>query len=116
MFLYPSIANQAFLMLRCRTVDGLLAETETDLKMILEVDYSVECFVGTHAQFVWVAFAAMLVYAMGVPTILFFLLWKARHYLHEKNVTEELLHLHLEVKSRLGNFFMQCKCFCFWTN
>ena len=108
MLLYPSIANKAFLMFRCRTVDGL--KNGADLKMILDKDYSVECFVGAHAQYLWVAYTAILVYAMGVPMILFFLLWKMRHHLHEKNVTEDNHHHHLEVKSRLGQFFMQCKC------
>ena len=111
MLLYPSIANKAFLMFRCRTVDGLFMDDEgTDLKLILDKDYSVECFVGTHAQYLWVAYAAILVYAMGVPLILFFLLWNMRHHLHEKNVSEKNHHHHLEVKSRLGQFFMQCKC------
>ena len=104
MLLYPSIANQAFLMFRCRTVAG------TGLTSILEKDYSVECYTGSHAQYIWLAFVAILVYAVGVPMILFYLLWNMRHHLHEKNVTEKNRHHHLEVKSRLGQFFMQCKC------
>ena len=84
-------------MFRCRTVDGL--KNGADLKMILDKDYSVECFVGAHAQYLWVAYTAILLYAMGVPMILFFLLWKMRHHLHEKNVTKDNHHHHLEVFS-----------------
>ena len=108
MLLYPSIANQAFLMFRCRSVDGLLDE-KGDFILILDNDYSIECYVGDHAQYVWVAYAAIVLYAIGVPLVLFYMLWSSRMHLHEKNVKPENHHHHLEVKSRLGQFFMQCK-------
>ena len=99
LLLYPSIANQAFTMFRCRTVGGL-----GDME-ILEKDYSTECHVGAHGQYIFVAVAAIVVYALGVPIMLFFLLWSNQSHLHD--TTHE--QYHREVRSRLGSFFLQCE-------
>ena len=86
---------------RCRTVGGL-----GDMQ-ILEKDYSVECYVGAHGQYLFVAGAGIVVYALGVPIMLFYLLWSNRSHLHDQ--THEKFHR--EIRSRLGNFFLQCECF-----
>jgi len=99
LLLYPSIANQAFTMFRCRTVDGL------GTKQILEKDYSVECYVGDHAQYLFVAIAAIVVYAVGVPVALYYMLWNNRHHLHDDDGI--ISNREKEVRSRLGNFFLQ---------
>ena len=108
LLLYPSIANQAFLMFRCRSVEGLMNDDGSSEKMILDKDYSIECFVDTHAKYLFVAFAAIIIYAMGVPITLFYMLWNNRKHLHE-HMSEEKYQHHLEVRSRLGQFFLQCK-------
>ena len=99
LLLYPSIANQAFTMFRCRPVGGL-----GDIK-ILEKDYSVECNVGAHGQYIFVAIAAIVVYALGVPIMLLYLLWSNQSHLHDPT---HIKH-HREVRSRLGGFFLQCE-------
>jgi hypothetical protein len=105
LLLYPSISNQAFTMFRCRTVGGLMNDLGLEQKQILEADYSVECYVGGHRQYLFVAGAAIVIYAIGVPVILFYMLWSNRSHLHDETHAK----FHLEVRSRLGNFFLQCK-------
>jgi hypothetical protein len=66
--LYPSVSATVFTLFRCRKVSPEFS--------LLEVDYAVQCYTGTHAVFLGVGSLFVLLYPVGVPLSVGIVLWR----------------------------------------
>jgi hypothetical protein len=75
----PGLATRLFTLFNCAPIDGI------EGKRFLEADWSVECGVNEHAAMAVVGAAFMLLYILGIPLLMFALLFKNRQALHDEN-------------------------------
>ena len=106
MMLFPSIANKSFTVFRCNEIPGLNFH-------VLDEDFSVQCWTnekGNHLTYIIVAIVCIVVYAVGVPLLLFVELWRQHKHLHDPDsLQHELQH------ERLGALFTQYEeTYWFW--
>lgn len=69
LFLYPGVATKVFSMFRCKSYNGV---PET----LLEVDFTVACFSPYHMSYVIIGAACGLLYVLGIPLMMWVVLWK----------------------------------------
>jgi hypothetical protein len=73
---------------------------------LLAADVSVVCHVTKHVSYLILAGAFLGLYIIGIPVIMFLMLWRNRKHLYmpeEEEPTEE----HLVVKAKLGGLYLQ---------
>jgi len=90
-------------MFKCTRFRGI------DDVVLLVVDYSVQCHQDEHATFTVVAIVFLIVYIVGIPFIMFMLLWWHRKHLHDVNSKK-----HLMVKNALGGLYLQYEPKYWW--
>ena len=93
--LYPGLARTLFTTLRCTDIP--------EVGLILSRDLSVACFERAHWDFVALAICFMVLYILGVPLLLFAVLWSHREYLHDSNSGEKYREMWLT----LGGLYKQ---------
>jgi hypothetical protein len=71
LLLYPGLATRLFQLWNCTGVDGVPGR-------FLVPDMSVECFVGEHAVMTAVGIFFMVLYILGIPVVMFAVLYKNR--------------------------------------
>ena len=74
---------------------------------VLEADFSIVCYETTHAWYLGVAAAFLCLYIIGIPFIMFLMLWRNRKYLHMKDKEQEPTKEHLAIKAKLGGLYLQ---------
>jgi hypothetical protein len=72
-------------------------------------DYSVQCHQDEHATFTIVAIVFLIVYIVGIPFVMFLLLWWHRKHLHDVTSTK-----HVMVKNALGGLYLQYEPKYWW--
>ena len=100
LFLYPGLATTIFSVFRCKTIDGIDGQ-------VLVADFSIRCFEPTHYLYLIVASAFLGLYIIGIPFIMFLMLWRNRKHLHAKEEDKEVTKEHLTVKARYGGLYLQ---------
>ena len=56
----------------------------------LSTDYSVLCYTGRHATFVWIGAVALVIYGVGIPGSSVVLMWRYRFHLHKAKALQFL--------------------------
>lgn len=56
----------------------------------LSTDYSVHCYEGEHATFMWIGAAALILYGVGIPAFAILLIWRYRFKLHKAKALQFL--------------------------
>ena len=69
-------------------------------------DFSVVCSQGEHVGYTVLAGVFLGVYVVGIPLVMFVLMWWNRKALHNENHPK-----HRWVNTALGGLFLQCKCY-----
>ena len=93
-FIFPGITMKSFLALRCRQI----LDTE-----YLSKDLTQECWKGDHMEWgVWLAGVSILLYAIGVP----FMTWYSL-YRHRKGMFDSTHPDYYQINRRFGNLFQQ---------
>jgi predicted outer membrane repeat protein len=100
LLLYPNVSTRTFSVFRCTKIQNGLGEEET--MYMLSVDMKHECWSGLHLQSVGVAITGLLVYVLGVPAVIWYLLWKNRAHLWDETSPK-----HKEVFFELGGLYSQ---------
>jgi hypothetical protein len=72
-FVYPGVSLTLLRMFKCRFVDG---------RYWLAADMRLECFTSEWAGFAVYALVMCVVYVVGLPVMLTWLLWRRRHHLY----------------------------------
>ena len=98
---FPGITMKTFRVLDCTKILN---------EEYLSVDLSVQCWVGRHDQYRYLAIAMIYVYVMMVPLITFFFLHRYRHAMHDEEHP-----LNATTRRRFGGLFLQYEPqFWFW--
>ena len=100
LFLYPGLATTIFSVFRCKTIDGIDGQ-------VLVADFAIRCYESTHNSYLIVAGAFMLLYILGIPFIMFLVLWRNRKHLHAKEGDKEATKEHLAATARYGGLYLQ---------
>ena len=80
--LYPGICTKIFTVFKCLPMpDG----TE-----YLVADLSVECFAGEHNEMMGIAAVSLVIYALGIPAVTLWLLWRNKDKIMARDKTFEL--------------------------
>ena len=74
--LFPGLCAKVFAALKCKQIGA---------KSYLVADFSVECWVGEHAQRAALAFACLLVYVLGIPMLTLGILRCNRAHLYDES-------------------------------
>jgi hypothetical protein len=80
--------------MRCIKVDGV------EDGHVLEADFSVRCYQGEHLSYAMVGVGCMFLYILGIPAIMFVLLYRNRKHLHD-----EASPKHEQVEAFLGGLY-----------
>ena len=97
LLLFPGLSTKIFQMMKCISIDGI------DGALLVE-DYSVVCHQGEHVGYSVLAGVFLCVYVIGIPLVMFLLLWWNRNHLHDVGSAK-----HSWVNAALGTLFLQCK-------
>ena len=100
LFLYPGLATKIFSVFRCKSIVGIEGE-------VLVADFSIKCYNTTHALYLIVAVAFLCLYIIGIPCIMFLMLWRNRKHLHMKKGEDEPTKEHSAIKAKLGGLYLQ---------
>jgi hypothetical protein len=97
LLLYPGLSTKVFQMMKCVSIDGIEGQ-------LLVQDYSITCNEGEHVYYGVLAGIGLCVYVIGIPLVMFLLLWWNHRHLHDTKS-----HRHGWVNTVLGSVFLQCK-------
>jgi hypothetical protein len=103
LLLFPGLSTKVFQMWKCQEIDGIE-------QSLLVQDFSISCHEGEHVTYTFLAVTFLFVYVLGIPLIMFALLWRNRKHLFDEESPK-----HHWVKTALGGLFVQCKfvyCVC----
>ena len=103
LFIFPSLCEKVFTMLRCRQVDGI------DDGLVLVADWSVRCGQGEHIVYAALALVFMLVYILGIPMTMLVLLYRKRNALYDESHPE-----HKDVYYQLGGLYSNFEPRYYW--
>ena len=103
LLIFPGLSTRLFSMFKCTSFRGIEDE------VLLVADYSVQCHQGEHAAFTIVAILFLVVYIVGIPFIMFMLLWRNKKHLHDVDSKK-----HLAVKNALGGLYLQYEPKYWW--
>lgn len=70
LLIYPAISTRVFRIFACMQVGSVY---------VLRCDLNVECFTGRWYSYSFGAITALLVFVIGIPSLFFSLMWKARN-------------------------------------
>ena len=87
--MYPTVIKSLLQSLNCVEIDGTL---------YLQEDYSIECFTGTHSDYVFATYFFLALYGLGIPLGSFYLIYQYRHRLYSQNIASSLKFLYIEYK------------------
>ena len=97
LLLFPGLSTKVFQMWKCQEIDGIE-------QSLLVQDFSISCYEGAHVTYSFLAVTFLFVYVLGIPLIMFALLWRNRKHLFDEESPK-----HHWVKTALGGLFMQCE-------
>jgi len=93
--IYPSVSSFVLRLYVCRSIEGV---------SYLQADYGILCDTSTYrVNAVFNAFMVIL-YPIGVPALMFYMLWRYRHRLEEAGVRAELGFLYDAFERRFWYF------------
>jgi hypothetical protein len=99
LFLYPGLATKIFTVFRCKQIEGIDGE-------VLAADFSITCYETEHSLYLVVAGASLGLYILGIPLVMFLVLWRNRDYLHVSG-EEEPTNKHKAIRAQLGGLYLQ---------
>ena len=108
LFLYPSLVTKIFTLFRCKEYNGVLSAGGAQ-RALLEIDFTTVCWSEEHMSYVVVGIAAGLVYVLGIPVLIFLVLWSNRASLWDLNHPN-----HHNTYFRLGGLYQQYEPKFWW--
>ena len=89
-------------MFKCQKIEGI------ELPLLVQ-DFNVTCYQGEHDLYMFLAIAFMILYIVGIPLMMFMLLWRHRSHLHDEESPK-----HRWVKTALGGMYAQYEPAYWW--
>ena len=100
LFMYPGLATRCFQLFKCSKHHGI------DY-YILEADPSMICYQEEHMLYVALSGVFIGLYIIGIPLMMFVLLWRNKKHLYVKK-GEQPSEKHKEVAFEIGGLYTQC--------
>jgi hypothetical protein len=97
LMLFSGLTTKIFQIFRCKSIDGIDGE-------FLVQDYAVKCHQREHVEYTCLAIGFLCLYVIGIPLVIFVLMWRNRMHLHDETSSR-----HSIVKKALGGLYLQCK-------
>ena len=101
LFMYPGLATRCFQMFKCSSFRGVAYQ-------VLEADPSMVCWQDDHQVYVMLSFVFIFIYVVGIPLIMFVVLWKNKKHLYVAE-GKEPTERQQEVEFEFGSMYTQCK-------
>ena len=96
LLLYPSTATRIFGIFVCKSVPSVAGS-------YLQDDWRIKCYEGNHATiYVPLGVFFLIVYVLGLPTLIFYMLFSKREALHDTKGEK-----YEDIKFELGGLFLQ---------
>merc|ERR1719272_249609 len=99
LFMYPGLATRCFQMLKCSSFHGVAYQ-------VLEADPSMVCWEDGHALYVTLSFVFICIYVIGIPLIMFVVLWRNKKHLYVEE-GKEATERQKEVEFEFGSMYTQ---------
>merc|ERR1712166_612213 len=99
LFMYPELATRCFQMFKCSSFRGVAYQ-------VLEADPSMVCWEDGHALYVTLSFVFICIYVIGIPLIMFVVLWKNKKHLYVEE-GQEATEKQQEVEFEFGSMYTQ---------
>jgi hypothetical protein len=102
LLIYPGLSTKIFTIFKCKTIEGIPGS-------LLVEDYNQKCHEGEHVAYMLVGFIFLCLYVLGIPLIMFLLLWRNKKHLHDESSPKH--HL---IKQALGGMYTQYEPEYWW--
>merc|ERR1711865_90868 len=99
LFMYPGLATRCFQMFKCSSFDGVAYQ-------VLEADPSMVCWEDDHKVYSMLSFVFVCIYVIGIPLIMFVVLWKNKKHLYVEE-GQEATEKQQEVEFEFGSMYTQ---------
>lgn len=94
--------SKTFTLFKCKKIQGIQ-------EALLVMDYGQTCHTGEHATFMILGFICLFLYVLGIPFLIFLLLWWNKEALHDTSKPRHQL-----IKSALGGLYTQYEPSYWW--
>jgi hypothetical protein len=102
LLIFPGLATKIFTIFKCKTIEGIPGS-------LLVEDYDQRCYEGEHFTFMIVGGIFLCLYVLGIPLIMFLLLWRNKKHLHDEKSPK-----HHIIKNALGGMYTQYEPSYWW--
>jgi hypothetical protein len=102
LLIFPGLATKIFTIFKCKTIEGIPGS-------LLVEDYDQKCYEGEHFTFMIVGVVFLCIYVLGIPLIMFLLLWHNKKHLHDEKSPK-----HHIIKNALGGMYTQYEPSYWW--
>ena len=102
LLIFPGLATKIFTIFKCKTIEGIPGS-------LLVEDYDQRCYEGEHFTYMIVGGIFLCLYVLGIPLIMFLLLWRNKKHLHDEKSPKH--HL---IKKALGGMYTQYEPAYWW--
>merc|ERR1711865_627325 len=102
LLIFPGLATKIFTIFKCKTIEGIPGS-------LLVEDYDQRCYEGEHFTFMIVGGIFLCLYVLGIPLIMFLLLWHNKKHLHDETSPK-----HHIIKNALGGMYEQYEPSYWW--
>ena len=102
LLIYPGLSTKVFQMWKCQSINGI------DGRMLVQ-DFSIFCNQGEHVMYTIIAFIFLICYIIGIPLVIFVLLWRNKKHLHDEDSSK-----HHFVAAALGGLYTQYEDEYWW--
>merc|ERR1711865_1327667 len=102
LLIFPGLDTKIFTIFKCKTIEGIPGS-------LLVEDYDQPCYEGEHFTFMMVGVVFLCLYVLGIPLIMFLLLWHNKKHLHDEKSPK-----HHIIKNALGGMYTQYEPSYWW--
>merc|ERR1711865_1340557 len=102
LLIFPGLATKIFTIFKCKTIEGIPGS-------LLVEDYDQRCYEGEHFTFMIIGVVFLCLYVLGIPLIMFLLLWRNKKHLHDEKSPK-----HRIIKNALGGMYTQYEPSYWW--
>merc|ERR1711865_731053 len=102
LLIFPGLATKIFTIFKCKTIEGIPGS-------LLVEDYDQHCYEGEHFTYMIAGGIFLCLYVLGIPLIMFLLLWRNKKHLHDEKSPK-----HHIIKNALGGMYTQYEPSYWW--
>jgi hypothetical protein len=94
--LYTSVATKLFVLFKCVQIQDT---------WYLAADMRIVCFDATYQTYRMLSFLGIALYVVGIPAVIFMMLFRRRAWLHEEGCPKDEMYKHVQVEKSFGSVY-----------